>query len=184
MIHVLCSVDTYSVKLSEHVCWCQTFRKESLGVLSSACESHCCSVHSSALLFPEFVVTLKAALHVPVSPSGTRDRRGRALLTVCSTSSVWSNPDCDTAELLRLLLYYTSTLRYTPPPAPQLCVRLAYRCSPSDIISCVWQGGSEIIGTHSAVGRPQSCSCPHLTLRPPVSAGGFMFPQSQNLCCC
>ncbi|XP_039993758.1 uncharacterized protein KIAA1755 homolog, partial [Xiphias gladius] len=42
---------------------------------------------------------------------GTRDRGGRALLTVCTGSSVWSNPDCDQAQLLRLLLYYTSTLR-------------------------------------------------------------------------
>ncbi|XP_067432657.1 puratrophin-1 isoform X4 [Thunnus thynnus] len=42
---------------------------------------------------------------------GTRDRGGRALLTVCTTNAVWSNPDCDSAELLRLLLYYTSTLR-------------------------------------------------------------------------
>ncbi|XP_034384196.1 puratrophin-1 [Cyclopterus lumpus] len=42
---------------------------------------------------------------------GTRDRCGRALLTVCSRSSVWSDPDCDAAELLRLLLYYSSTLR-------------------------------------------------------------------------
>ncbi|XP_026234275.1 puratrophin-1-like [Anabas testudineus] len=42
---------------------------------------------------------------------GTRDRSGRALLTICSTSSVWSNRDCDSAVLLRLLLYYISTLR-------------------------------------------------------------------------
>lgn len=35
---------------------------------------------------------------------------------------MWSNPDCDSAELLRLLLYYTSTLRYEPPPASQLTV--------------------------------------------------------------
>ncbi|KAF7666525.1 hypothetical protein LDENG_00103540 [Lucifuga dentata] len=42
---------------------------------------------------------------------GTRDRSGRALLTVFTRNSVWSNPDCDSTELLRLLLYYTSTLR-------------------------------------------------------------------------
>uniref|UniRef100_A0A4W6CWH3 Pleckstrin homology domain containing, family G (with RhoGef domain) member 4 n=1 Tax=Lates calcarifer TaxID=8187 RepID=A0A4W6CWH3_LATCA len=47
-----------------------------------------------------------------VTLAGTRDRSGRALLTVCTWSSVWSNPDCDRPELLRLLLYYTSTLRY------------------------------------------------------------------------
>ncbi|XP_077942208.1 puratrophin-1 isoform X2 [Gasterosteus aculeatus] len=42
---------------------------------------------------------------------GTRDRSGRVLLAVCTTNSVWSNPDCDSAVLLRLLLYYCSTLR-------------------------------------------------------------------------
>ncbi|XP_062247086.1 puratrophin-1 [Platichthys flesus] len=42
---------------------------------------------------------------------GTRDRSGRALLTASTSSSMWSNPDCERADLLRLLLYYTSTLR-------------------------------------------------------------------------
>ncbi|XP_051234060.1 puratrophin-1 isoform X1 [Dicentrarchus labrax] len=42
---------------------------------------------------------------------GTSDRSGRALLTVCTGNVMWSNPDCDSATLLRLLLYYTSTLR-------------------------------------------------------------------------
>uniref|UniRef100_UPI0037E878E5 rho guanine nucleotide exchange factor 40 n=1 Tax=Semicossyphus pulcher TaxID=241346 RepID=UPI0037E878E5 len=53
------------------------------------------------------VLLNSAALCLP----GTRDRSGRALLTVCTRNNVWSNPDCDSAELLRLLLYYTSTLR-------------------------------------------------------------------------
>ncbi|CAI5646335.1 unnamed protein product [Oreochromis niloticus] len=42
---------------------------------------------------------------------GTRDKGERALLTVSTTSPVWSHLDCDSAELPRLLLYYTSTLR-------------------------------------------------------------------------
>ncbi|MEQ2263450.1 hypothetical protein XENORESO_007841, partial [Xenotaenia resolanae] len=42
---------------------------------------------------------------------GTRDRAGRALLTISTSNPVWLNPDCDRAELLRLLLYYISTLR-------------------------------------------------------------------------
>ncbi|XP_029355022.1 uncharacterized protein plekhg4 isoform X2 [Echeneis naucrates] len=42
---------------------------------------------------------------------GSRDRSGRAVLTVCTWSSVWSNPNCDRTVLIRLLLYYTSTLR-------------------------------------------------------------------------
>lgn len=52
-------------------------------------------------------------------PAGTRDKAGRALLTVSTTSPVWSSPDCDSAELLRLLLYYTSTLRYQAAPPSQ-----------------------------------------------------------------
>ncbi|XP_033933506.2 pleckstrin homology domain-containing family G member 4B-like [Pseudochaenichthys georgianus] len=40
---------------------------------------------------------------------GSRDRSGRALLTVCTLNPVWSL--CDPKDLLRLLLYYTSTLR-------------------------------------------------------------------------
>ncbi|XP_069574480.1 puratrophin-1 [Brachyistius frenatus] len=42
---------------------------------------------------------------------GTRDRSGRALLTVCTSGTVWSNLDCDGAALHRLMLYYASTLR-------------------------------------------------------------------------
>ncbi|XP_025764086.1 puratrophin-1 isoform X5 [Oreochromis niloticus] len=42
---------------------------------------------------------------------GTRDKGERALLTVSTTSPVWSHLDCDSAELPCLLLYYTSTLR-------------------------------------------------------------------------
>ncbi|XP_068170031.1 pleckstrin homology domain-containing family G member 4B isoform X2 [Antennarius striatus] len=42
---------------------------------------------------------------------GTRDRSGRALLTASAANAVWSHPDCEAAELLHLLLYYTSTLR-------------------------------------------------------------------------
>ncbi|MEQ2159782.1 hypothetical protein GOODEAATRI_026832, partial [Goodea atripinnis] len=42
---------------------------------------------------------------------GTRDRAGRALLTISTSNPVWLSPDCDRAELLRLLLYYISTLR-------------------------------------------------------------------------
>ncbi|KAF6725992.1 PH domain-containing family G member 4B [Oryzias melastigma] len=42
---------------------------------------------------------------------GCRDRGGRALLTVYPAHSVWAHPECDGAALLRLLLFYTSTLR-------------------------------------------------------------------------
>ncbi|CAG5849462.1 unnamed protein product [Menidia menidia] len=39
-----------------------------------------------------------------------RDRGGAAVLTACCSHAVWSDPDCHSAELLRLLLYYSSTL--------------------------------------------------------------------------
>ncbi|KAK7912375.1 hypothetical protein WMY93_012586 [Mugilogobius chulae] len=43
--------------------------------------------------------------------SGARDRSGRALVTVNCRNTVWSSPDCDSAELLQVLLYYLCTLR-------------------------------------------------------------------------
>uniref|UniRef100_A0A3P8RIZ8 Uncharacterized protein n=1 Tax=Amphiprion percula TaxID=161767 RepID=A0A3P8RIZ8_AMPPE len=61
------------------------------------------------LLCTSFVCLL-CILSSVLSP-GSMDRAGRALLTVSTCSSMWSDPDCDSAELLRLLLYYTSTLR-------------------------------------------------------------------------
>nr|XP_061819762.1 uncharacterized protein plekhg4 isoform X1 [Nerophis lumbriciformis] len=41
---------------------------------------------------------------------GSRSRSGRALVTVCAGDTVWSKPECDGFELLRLLRYYTTTL--------------------------------------------------------------------------
>ncbi|KAM9817567.1 puratrophin-1 [Neosynchiropus ocellatus] len=40
-----------------------------------------------------------------------RDRQGRALLTVQCAHSVWSHPDCQSVQILRLLEYCTATLR-------------------------------------------------------------------------
>ncbi|XP_027870369.1 puratrophin-1 isoform X5 [Xiphophorus couchianus] len=42
---------------------------------------------------------------------GTRDRAGRVLLTISTCSPVWTDPDCESAKLLHLMRYYTSTLR-------------------------------------------------------------------------
>ncbi|XP_028428458.1 rho guanine nucleotide exchange factor 40-like [Perca flavescens] len=52
------------------------------------------------------VLLTSGALCLP----GTRDRGGRALLTVFTGNAVWADPDFDAAALLRLLLYYSSTL--------------------------------------------------------------------------
>ncbi|KAM9860659.1 puratrophin-1 isoform 1-T3 [Aulostomus maculatus] len=53
------------------------------------------------------VLLVSGALCLP----GTRDRSGRALLTICTRNTVWSNPDCVSSEVLRLFRYYSSTLR-------------------------------------------------------------------------
>ncbi|XP_055088501.1 puratrophin-1 isoform X2 [Periophthalmus magnuspinnatus] len=41
---------------------------------------------------------------------GSRDRSGRAVVTVNPKNPVWASPDCDSTELLQVLLYYLSTL--------------------------------------------------------------------------
>ncbi|XP_055363229.1 rho guanine nucleotide exchange factor 40 [Betta splendens] len=105
---------------------------EGIGTNSSSVQSECSPDTSSTQQEPES--SAASSLKQPNSPiapvlmslsgfykvllssgavclPGTRDKSGRALLLVYSTSSVWSSPDCDSAELLRLLLYYTSTLR-------------------------------------------------------------------------
>ncbi|XP_061613326.1 uncharacterized protein plekhg4 isoform X6 [Phyllopteryx taeniolatus] len=49
---------------------------------------------------------------------GSRDRSGRALLTVdAGNGAVWSRPECRRGELLRLMLYYASTLSAADAPA-------------------------------------------------------------------
>lgn len=107
---------------------------------------------------------------IVVSPAGTRDRHGRALLMICTWSSVWCNPGCDHVELLRLLLYYTSTLRYQPLiPPPSHCFTALF--SPFNFTSCVQQEGSAGVGADGAGGCPQSCSCPRPLLRPQASTG-------------
>ncbi|XP_019748756.1 puratrophin-1 [Hippocampus comes] len=46
-----------------------------------------------------------------VALPGSRDRNGRALLTVdAGAGAVWSHPECRGGELLRLMRYYVSTL--------------------------------------------------------------------------
>uniref|UniRef100_A0A8D2ZM28 Pleckstrin homology domain containing, family G (with RhoGef domain) member 4 n=1 Tax=Scophthalmus maximus TaxID=52904 RepID=A0A8D2ZM28_SCOMX len=83
-------------------------------------------LHSSPPPPPPLIVSVSSA-----SPSGTRDRSGRALLTVSTWNSVWSNPNCDQSELLCLLLYYTSTLSRKEVRALGLTVLVdARRASP------------------------------------------------------
>lgn len=54
---------------------------------------------------------IRAWLMCGGSSPGSRDRGGRALLTISARSSAWAHPDRHHAQLLRLLLYYSSTLR-------------------------------------------------------------------------
>uniref|UniRef100_A0A3B5BA39 Uncharacterized protein n=1 Tax=Stegastes partitus TaxID=144197 RepID=A0A3B5BA39_9TELE len=93
-------------------------RKHPLVALSTSfwCRDQCC-VSVVCLLWVRF-----SSSNHPVCcrPPGSTDRAGRALLTVSCCCSVWSEPDYDSAELLRLLLYYISTLRYKAPPPPRV----------------------------------------------------------------
>ncbi|XP_029982278.1 puratrophin-1 [Sphaeramia orbicularis] len=138
---------------------------------------------------------------------GTRDRSGRALLTVCTRNAVWSNPDCDSAELLRLLLYYTSTLRKDvaalgltvlvdarrAPPAPALFA--AFRSLQENIPGSIHtvfllmnKDSSVRLDKPSAVQVEVLSSLKsvqkHVELRhlPPEYGGSFSFSQSSWLC--
>ncbi|KTF73131.1 hypothetical protein cypCar_00032367, partial [Cyprinus carpio] len=42
---------------------------------------------------------------------GTRDKSGHALVTVTTRNTVWLNPNCNSGELVRIMLYFFSTLR-------------------------------------------------------------------------
>lgn len=105
-------------------------------------------------------------------PAGTRDKGGRALLTVSTTSPVWSHLDCDSTELPRLLLYYTSTLRYTPL---LLLLPRSLCCPPSDITSFMEQEGGASFGADGVGGCPWSCSLSRPVLRPQVAAGELVM---------
>ncbi|XP_064191929.1 uncharacterized protein LOC135255103 isoform X2 [Anguilla rostrata] len=46
-----------------------------------------------------------------LSLPGTRDKCGRALVTVTTRNTIWLNPSCNTSELVRILVYFYAILR-------------------------------------------------------------------------
>lgn len=44
---------------------------------------------------------------------GTRDKSGHALVTVTMRNTIWLNPNCNSGELVRIMVYFFSILRYT-----------------------------------------------------------------------
>ncbi|XP_061878826.1 uncharacterized protein plekhg4 isoform X2 [Entelurus aequoreus] len=96
------AVPTSHIKVSQTSESSQSSGSSSLVGFSESSSYSCRSFQSafSRLLLKSGVVCLP----------GSRSRGGRALVTVCAGDAVWSKPECDGFELLRLLRYYTSTL--------------------------------------------------------------------------
>lgn len=42
---------------------------------------------------------------------GTRDKSGHALVTVTMRNTIWLNPNCNSGELVRIMVYFFTTLR-------------------------------------------------------------------------
>ncbi|XP_036837581.1 pleckstrin homology domain-containing family G member 4B [Oncorhynchus mykiss] len=61
---------------------------------------------------------------------GTRDRGGRALVTVTTRNTGWLNPSCDCGELVRILVYYYTMLRKEVRSLGLTVVVDSRRCSP------------------------------------------------------
>ncbi|XP_035855093.1 puratrophin-1 isoform X2 [Sander lucioperca] len=150
------------------------------------------------------VLLTSGALCLP----GTRDRGGRALLTVSTGNAVWSDPSCDSAVLLRLLLYYSSTLRKdvaasgltvlvdarraSPVPALFSAIRALQENRPGSIHTVLM-----LLNKDSVSARPDKPAAPqvevlsslksvqkHVDLQqlPAELGGSFRFSQSSWLC--
>ncbi|XP_026874457.2 pleckstrin homology domain-containing family G member 4B isoform X6 [Electrophorus electricus] len=61
---------------------------------------------------------------------GTRDKSGRALVTVALRNTAWLNPDCNSVALMRIMVYYYSTLRKEVQALGLTILVDARRCSP------------------------------------------------------
>uniref|UniRef100_A0A3Q3JKZ7 Uncharacterized protein n=1 Tax=Monopterus albus TaxID=43700 RepID=A0A3Q3JKZ7_MONAL len=166
------------------LCWRHSDR---IGTRATAGPASCShgpsSAHPVASVLPVQIPQCAAELWSFV------DRSGRALLTVCTRSSVWSDPSCDGTELLRLLLYYTSTLRKevqalgltvlvdargaAPVPALLSALRSLGMC----VCVCVCVVQVEVLSSLKSVQK-------HVELHqlPREFGGSFSFSQSNWLC--
>ncbi|XP_026123332.1 uncharacterized protein plekhg4 isoform X2 [Carassius auratus] len=61
---------------------------------------------------------------------GTRDKSGHALVTVTMRNTVWLNPNCNSGELVRIMVYFFSTLRKEVSALGLTVLVDARRCSP------------------------------------------------------
>ncbi|XP_043101128.1 uncharacterized protein plekhg4 isoform X2 [Puntigrus tetrazona] len=61
---------------------------------------------------------------------GTRDKSGHALVTVTMRNTIWLNPSCNSRELVRIMVYFFSTLRKEVSALGLTALVDARRCSP------------------------------------------------------
>ncbi|MBN3299352.1 SL9A5 protein, partial [Amia calva] len=61
---------------------------------------------------------------------GTRDKIGRALVTVTTRNTIWLNPNCNSMELVRILVYFYNILRREVRSLGLTVLVDARRCSP------------------------------------------------------
>ncbi|XP_077376550.1 uncharacterized protein plekhg4 isoform X2 [Festucalex cinctus] len=108
------AVDSYCEKLPERV----DVEKPSCRELTRPREGECQQADSSHLGLVSFRSDFSKMLlrSGVVALPGSCDRSGRSLLTVdAGAHAVWSHPECLPGELLRLMLYYVSTLSADSP---------------------------------------------------------------------
>ncbi|XP_075796690.1 puratrophin-1 isoform X2 [Pelodiscus sinensis] len=75
-------------------------------------------------------VNLEVLMSGVASLPGTRDKSGRAVAIITTRNTVWLNPHCNTAELVRLLLYLHSIPRAACRALGLTVLVDARRCSP------------------------------------------------------
>ncbi|XP_026071060.1 rho guanine nucleotide exchange factor 40-like isoform X2 [Carassius auratus] len=61
---------------------------------------------------------------------GTRDKSGHALVTVTTRNTIWLNPNCNSGELVRIMVYFFGTLRKEVSALGLTVLVDARRCSP------------------------------------------------------
>ncbi|XP_039544522.1 uncharacterized protein plekhg4 isoform X3 [Pimephales promelas] len=61
---------------------------------------------------------------------GTRDKSGHALVTVTMRNTIWLNPNCNSGELVRIMVYFISTLRKEVSALGLTVLVDARKCSP------------------------------------------------------
>ncbi|KAL1007725.1 hypothetical protein UPYG_G00090770 [Umbra pygmaea] len=61
---------------------------------------------------------------------GTRDKGGRALVTVTTRNTIWLNPNCNSGELVRILVYFYTMLRKEVRSLGLTILVDSRRCSP------------------------------------------------------